>query len=66
MLNPSLLEESLAVLGESLAERGLAFEIVAVGGGSLLLLGLISRPGFRRELLKALAVLGVEDADGHL
>lgn len=44
MLNPSLLEESLAVLGESLAERGVAFEIVAVGGGSLLLLGLISRP----------------------
>ena len=44
MLNPSLLEESLAVLGESLADRGLTFEIVAVGGGSLLLLGLISRP----------------------
>jgi|ERR1700686_841754 hypothetical protein len=44
MLNPSLLEESLAVLGESLADRGMAFEIVAVGGGSLLLLGLISRP----------------------
>jgi hypothetical protein len=44
MLNPSLLEESLMVLGESLAGRGVAFEIVAVGGGSLLLLGLISRP----------------------
>jgi hypothetical protein len=44
VLNPSLLDESLAVLGESLAERGLAFEMVAVGGGSLLLLGLISRP----------------------
>jgi hypothetical protein len=44
MLNQSLLEESLAVLGESLAERGVTFEIVAVGGGSLLLLGLISRP----------------------
>lgn len=43
-MNLSLLEESLAVLGDSLAERGLAFEIVAVGGGSLLLLGLISRP----------------------
>jgi len=28
MLNPSLLEESLAVLGESLADRGMAFEIV--------------------------------------
>lgn len=44
MLNPSLLEESLVVLGESLAQRGVTFEIVAVGGGSLLLLGLISRP----------------------
>ncbi len=44
MLNQSLLEESLAVLGESLADRGVTFEIVAVGGGSLLLLGLISRP----------------------
>jgi len=44
MLNQSLLEESLAVLGEALAERGVTFEIVAVGGGSLLLLGLISRP----------------------
>jgi hypothetical protein len=42
--NQSLLGESLAVLGESLAERGVTFEIVAVGGGSLLLLGLISRP----------------------
>lgn len=44
MLNTTLLEEGLAVLGESLAERGVSFEIVAVGGGSLLLLGLISRP----------------------
>lgn len=44
MLSPSRLEESLAVLGESLEERGVAFELVAVGGGSLLLLGLISRP----------------------
>jgi hypothetical protein len=44
MLNQSLLEDGLAVPGESLAERGATFEIVAVGGGSLLLLGLISRP----------------------
>jgi len=44
MLNQSLLEESLVVLGESIADRGVAFAIVAVGGGSLLLLGLISRP----------------------
>ena len=44
VLSPSLLEESLRVLGEALAERGASFEMVAVGGGSLLLLGLISRP----------------------
>jgi hypothetical protein len=44
MMNKSLLEESLRVLGEALAERDVTFEIVAVGGGSLLLLGLISRP----------------------
>src|SRR5487761_32010 len=44
MMNQSLLEESLRVLGEALAERDVTFEIVAVGGGSLLLLGLISRP----------------------
>jgi len=44
MLDQSLLEESLAVLGESLADRGVTFEIVAVGGGSLLLLGLSFRP----------------------
>lgn len=44
MLNQSLLEESLGVLGESLADRGVTFEIVSVGGGSLLLLGLIARP----------------------
>jgi hypothetical protein len=44
MFNPSLLEQSLAILGESLADRDAAFEIVAVGGGSLLLLRLISRP----------------------
>ena len=51
MLNQSLLEESLGVLGESLAERGVIFEIVAVGGGSLLLLGLISRPTADLDIL---------------
>ncbi len=44
VLNQSLLEESHAVLGKSLVDRAVTFEIVAVGGGSLLLLGLISRP----------------------
>ncbi len=43
MLTPSVLEEALEVLGQTLASRGSAYEIVAVGGGSLLLLGLIDR-----------------------
>jgi hypothetical protein len=36
-------EEALATLGSVLEARGLAFEIVAVGGGALSLLGLIAR-----------------------
>jgi hypothetical protein len=43
MLDPALLEEALHSLGAVLHTRGLAFEIVAVGGSSLLLLGLTSR-----------------------
>jgi hypothetical protein len=38
------LEEALTTLGEVLAGRGLAYEVVAVGGGSLLLRGIIERP----------------------
>lgn len=38
------LEESLQTLGELLAERGHGFEVVAIGGGGLLLLGIIDRP----------------------
>ncbi|WP_338176170.1 DUF6036 family nucleotidyltransferase [Candidatus Dormiibacter inghamiae] len=43
MLTPPLLEQSLEVLGQALADRGLAYDIVVVGGGSLMLLGLIGR-----------------------
>ena len=38
------LEEALDMLGEVLADRGESVEIVAIGGGSLLLLHLIERP----------------------
>jgi hypothetical protein len=38
------LEEALLTLGELLQTRGQRFEVVAIGGGSLLLLGLIRRP----------------------
>jgi hypothetical protein len=38
------LERALEMLGELLADRGSPFEVYAVGGGSLLLLGFIERP----------------------
>ena len=38
------LENALEVLGQLLADRELHYEVAAVGGGSLLLLGLIERP----------------------
>jgi len=38
------LHQALTVLGDVLSDRRLHFEVVAVGGGGLLLLGLISRP----------------------
>ena len=37
------LEGALQVLGQLLADRGLHYEVVAIGGGSMLLLGLIDR-----------------------
>jgi hypothetical protein len=37
-------EEALTTLGDVLAGRGLAYEVVLVGGGSLLLRGIIERP----------------------
>lgn len=36
-------EEPLAVLGQLLEERGLRYELLAIGGGALQLLGLITR-----------------------
>jgi Nucleotidyltransferase of unknown function (DUF6036) len=38
------LRQALAALGTLLIDRGLDYELVIVGGGGLLLLGLISRP----------------------
>ena len=39
-MDASLLDQALATLGTLLARRGLQFELVTAGGGSLLLLGL--------------------------
>ena len=37
-------EQPLATLGELLEQRGLHYDLLAVGGGALLLLGLVARP----------------------
>lgn len=44
MFNSASLLDALEVVGDLLADRGESLEIVAIGGGSLLLLGLIERP----------------------
>ena len=52
------LDEALRTLGEVLEARGLTYEIVAIGGSALMLLGLIGRP--TRDL-DALALVGSAD-----
>ncbi len=42
-IDSASLEGALEVLGQLLEDRGLHYEVVAIGGGSLLLLGLIQR-----------------------
>ena len=43
MFDHRSLEEALAAVGDLLADRGQRIEVVAIGGGDLLLLGLIER-----------------------
>lgn len=38
------LEEALELLGQLLSDRGHSFDVVAIGGGGLLLIGVIDRP----------------------
>ncbi len=52
------LRQALATLGALLADQGHTFEVVAIGGGGLLLLGIIERP---TKDLDALAI--VENGD---
>lgn len=42
-IDSTSLEEALKALGELLRDRGHYYEVVAIGGGSLLLLGQIER-----------------------
>ena len=45
------LRESLKILGDLLASRNLEFEVLAVGGGALLLMGVISRPTIDLDII---------------
>ncbi len=58
-----LLEDALATLGEVLDARGHRFEVVAVGGGGLLLLGVIRRPTKDLDLLGVLTPAGLVSAE---
>lgn len=53
------LEQALETLGEVLEARGLSYTLLVIGGGSLMLLGLLSRP------TKDLDVVGLADAGGY-
>jgi len=44
MFRSTTLERAVALLGTVLRDRGLTYELVAIGGGSLLLLGWSTRP----------------------
>jgi hypothetical protein len=44
MWNPSRLDAALKTLGRLLSERGLSYELVAIGGSGLLMLALGVRP----------------------
>lgn len=55
------LDTALHALGELLAARGLHYEVVLIGGGSLILRGLITRPTTKDlDLLGAWTATGVE------
>lgn len=44
MFRPATLQQALELLGDLLTDRGLHFELVAIGGGGLQLIGVIDRP----------------------
>lgn len=55
MFSTDNLEEALTLLGHTLLDRGQRFEVVAIGGGGLLLLGIIERPTKDLDLVALIA-----------
>jgi len=62
-LDAALLQEALTTLGAVLESRGHHFEVVAIGGGSLLLLGLIRRPTKDIDIVALIDARGMIDAE---
>lgn len=44
VMNETILEQALRTLGQVLQDRGLSYDLVAIGGGALLLQGIVLRP----------------------
>lgn len=59
----SSLEQALTTLGEVLEDRGLKYQLAAVGGGAMLLLGLIDRPTNDLDLVTQMAEGDTVSAD---
>jgi hypothetical protein len=51
MMDRHRLEEALHAVGELLADRNEPFDVVAIGGGGLLLLGILQRPTIDLDLV---------------
>ena len=62
-LDAALLEDALSTLGSVLQSRGHHFEVVAIGGGSLLLLGLIRRPTKDIDIVALIDARGLMSAE---
>lgn len=62
-LDAVLLENALTTLGAVLESRGNHFEVVAIGGGSLLLLGLIRRPTKDIDIVALMDARGLMSAE---
>lgn len=64
MFDPAGLESALTLLGQLLADRAQPFDVVAIGGGGLQLLGMITRPTKDLDLValrEADTLISVED-----